>query len=506
MAKKRKQPKAAAPPPAPPPPPAQPELPAFWSGFEVSWSKLLVGRVVLFGLLAIDALLAIRHAPRYGAGGFNVAQLPLLDSFGPTRGTYLVFELMAAILFTFIALGVASRWLLPLATGTYAWLYFGSQLDSYQHHYLVVLILFLACFVPWERPTDSTPRTKVSTWALRLILIQLGILYFYAAVSKFDPAWLDGRTLGNQIVVGADTLIDVRKLIDATIGIRATSHVVVVVELALAVMVWIPAAWFVAAPLGILFHLGIVFSGLEIGLFAWLMIGIYAFIVPDRIWIWLGESSVGASLRRAIRSLDLPLSTWVSAGVLAALGVGLLFLVRIDLALPIGACCAVMALVCGRVFDHQRRPGMIGLALFVAFGLWLLVDRTSTVTTDYFKFWGGSARRLGDLEGAERAYRKMVAIAPGDSTGHFQLGRLLLARGDELDGMAELHEAQQLEPKRARAFTEEARYLEAHDRHDAALTVARAGLAAEPTNGDIKALIGTLTGAIKPTQIKPSDE
>src|SRR5262245_41548316 len=58
--------------PQPPSPALGPaEDPTFWFGFEVSWAKLLVARVVLFSLLAIDSLMQIEHAPRYGAGGFN---------------------------------------------------------------------------------------------------------------------------------------------------------------------------------------------------------------------------------------------------------------------------------------------------------------------------------------------------------------------------------------------------------------------------------------------------
>src|SRR3569623_3614377 len=118
-----------------------PEQPAFWFGFEVAWAKLAVGRVVLFGLLALDALLQIRHAPRYGAGGFNAAQLPFLDALGPTRVSYGVGELINAYLLTLAAFGVATRWVLPPAAAIYAWLNFGSQLASYQHHYLVSMIL-----------------------------------------------------------------------------------------------------------------------------------------------------------------------------------------------------------------------------------------------------------------------------------------------------------------------------------------------------------------------------
>jgi len=457
---KQKQKKAArrdeAPPQVTAPPPRPVEKPAFWFGFEVSWSKLLAARVVIFTLLALDALLAIRHAPRYGAGGFNVAQLPFLDRLGPTRISYLVGELLNATLFTFAALGVATRFVVPAAAAIYAWLYLGSQLDSYQHHYLVALILLLASFVPWQRPVDAKPATPVRSWALRLILVQLGILYFWAAISKLDPAWLDGRTLGGQIKVGADTLIDVRSLIDSTIGIRAMSNLVVLVELALAFIVWMPRAWFVAAPLGILFHLGIVLSGLEIGLFAWLMIGFYTLLLPDRAWIFLGEELARFGKARRIPPLAAPFCA------LAALG--LAAVTRTDHALAVACVVVAVTFAAAMWRGGMEAVGRAGVACVVAVGLWLVVDRTSAVTTDYYKFWGGSARRLGDLDGAERAYRRMVDVAPDDVLGHLQLGRLLLGRGDELDGMAELHEAQRVAPKDRRAFDEETRYLQAHGR------------------------------------------
>src|SRR5574338_1095790 len=76
-----------------------PEQPAFWFGFDVAWAKLFAFRLVFFGLLALDALLQLRHAPRYGASGFNVAQLPLLDGFGPARVTYAFAQLACSYLF-----------------------------------------------------------------------------------------------------------------------------------------------------------------------------------------------------------------------------------------------------------------------------------------------------------------------------------------------------------------------------------------------------------------------
>src|ERR1043165_7610449 len=77
-------------------PQTPPEEPAFWFGFEVTWAKLLLGRFIFFGLLAVDALLNFAHAPRYGAGDFNVAQLPLFDLLMPTRTSYAVGQLLCA--------------------------------------------------------------------------------------------------------------------------------------------------------------------------------------------------------------------------------------------------------------------------------------------------------------------------------------------------------------------------------------------------------------------------
>jgi hypothetical protein len=204
--------------------------PVFWFGFEVSWAKVAIFRVVFFGMLAVDALLQIRHAPRYGANDFNVAQLPLLDGLGAGRVAYGVSQLVIAYALVMVALGVGTRWLLPIAAVLYAWLYFGSQLDAYQHHYLMALVLALACFVPWQRPDAGK---LVRSWALRLILVQLGIMYLWAAISKLDPAWVDGATLGNQIS-GA-----LRTMIEKTVGFQFASIAVIGTELTLAGSVWL---------------------------------------------------------------------------------------------------------------------------------------------------------------------------------------------------------------------------------------------------------------------------
>lgn len=461
--------------------------PVFWFGFEVAWAKLATARIVVFGLLALDAFLQLRHAPRYGAGDFNVGQLPFLDGIGPGRIGYTVGQLIESYLFVLAALGVATRWVVPIAAAIYAWLYFGSQLDSYQHHYLMVLVLGIGCFVPWQRPAHATPSTAVRTWAIRLVLVQLAIMYLWAAISKLDPAWLGGRTLGSQLTG------PLRTAIDRTVGMKVASGAVIAVELALACTVWTRGARAFASALGIVFHLGIMASGLEIGLFAHLMLGLYILVIPDAVFIWLAEQPPVLGLRRRVHAIAATAS-WALIGLAIVGGIALAWLVRVELALGVAIGLALVPLVLAiRAATRGMRPATtIAAAHLVALALWCAADRLSSVAVDYYNFWGGSQRRLGHFDEAERAYRSLIEVAPDRAAGHYHLGRILVRsdRGDE--GLAELREAQRLEPTRARAWIEEARWLASQNRIDEAISKAKQASFAEPSSAEARAMLQSL--------------
>jgi hypothetical protein len=463
------------------PAPQAPEAPAFWFGFEVAWAKLAIGRVLLFGMLAIDALMQIRHAPRYGAGGFNVGQLGIFDALGPTRGSYEVCELINAYLLILIACGVGTRIALPIVAAIYSWLYFGSQLDSYQHHYLVALLLWLACFVPWERPDGARADTPVRSWGLRLMLVQVAIMYVWAAISKMNPAWWDGSTLGQQITGS------LRSLIDHTVGIRMASRMVIPVELTLACTVWNRRAWPIAAPLGLLFHLGIVASGLEIGLFAWLMIAFYAFVIPDVVWTTIARFVT-------VKLPDVTRARWIVWALAFVLAIVLAAVTRFEHTIAVAIVLAIAFGGATLAALVRGRPALAWLAAahLLAFATWFTVDRATTVASDYYLFWGGSARRLGDTESAMNAYEHLVAISPDNASGHYHLGQLWLAHDRSDDGLAELHAAEALDPHHARAFVAEAEWLAAHGRRDEALTKVREAEGAEPTDPDVRRLVGAL--------------
>ena len=467
--------------------------PRFWFGFEVAWAKLVTARIVIFTLLAIDAFLQIGHAPRYGAGGFNVAQLPGFDVIAPGRAGYEIGQLLDGYLLALAACGVATRLVVPLAAAVYGWLYFGSQLDSYQHHYLMFLVIAIASFVPWQRPDGATPSTPIRTWAVRLILCQLAVLYVWAAISKLDLAWLDGRTLGNQLVGG------LRTLIDRTIGMKATAVMVVLAELTLAATVWSKRAARFAAPLGIAFHAGIIATKLEIGMFAYLMLGMYAFVVPDGVLVFLvGDGSPGP-VRRAIAWVR-DRRSWIAWALSIVVGVALASRVHLENPLVAALAASLIPLGLG-VYALARRsspPVALAIAHAVAIAGWLVLDRASSTAVDYYRFWGSSERKLGTPDAAEHAYRRLTAIAPDDGNGHFQLGRTLVTAGKLDAGLAELHIAERIEPTSARAYLVEARALAKEGKREAAIAAARAGVAAEPSSAMARALVTALGAGVAP--------
>jgi hypothetical protein len=465
--------------------------PVWWFGFEIPWAKLVVLRVALFGVLALDALLQIDQAAKYGANEFNVAHLPFLDGLVPGRVTFGVGQLAMAYLLVLAAFGVATRIAVPIVALLYGWFYFASQFDSYQHHYLVAIVLAIASFVPWSRD-DHAPRTPLRSWALRLLLVQLAIVYFWAAISKLDTLWLDGTTLERQLTGG------MRSVVGSSIGFAAAAVITVVVELALAGTLWIRRTWFVAAPLGILFHVGIIASGLEIGLFAYVMLALYVLVLPDRWFAWTPP------VLRTIGKATAENAGWLAIAIATVLAAVAAWLVRFPDAFTLAIVLGIVPLAIGvRALTRGGPPSLaVPVAHVVAIVVWLLVDRSTTVTHDYYKYWSGTHRRLAQSENqaqaqhhrdqALRAYRAFVAFAPNEANAHYHLGAILLELGDHAEAIEHLRDAQRLDPTQARAFLAEA-YLQSEQRNfDLALTAARGAVAAEPNNAEARAAVERL--------------
>lgn len=381
----------------------------FWA-FELAWVKWQVFRFAFFALLSIDAFLQLAHAPRYGAGGFNVQHLPGAPLPEPGRPSITFVHASLCLLFALIAQGVLPRLLLPLATTLYGWAYFSSQLDAYQHHYLVWLLLVLACFVP--RAPD--PHGRITSWAVRLMLVQLAIVYLWAAISKLTPLWLDGSALFIQVADG-----EVRGLIDA-IGFGTVAKLVLVSELALAALVWWRRAWLPALALGVGLHVGVELVGLEIGLFSYLMFAVYLLVIPDRAFTAAARAAepwLGRQVARVPR-----LFGWVVGAVM-------LLVAMLKVPLPFGLPVLLgFALLFVAALRAPRSLG--GWAFALAALVPLAVHARTDTAEDYYRYWAGAARRMGDQTGARAAYTGLLEVDPSSEYAHYHLGNLERAQGN----------------------------------------------------------------------------
>lgn len=466
------------------PSPAAPRR--FWQDHELAWTKLVVVRLVFFGLMAVDAFRQLGHAARYGAGGFNVPQLPWPPLPGPTRAGMIAVYGALALGFAVVAQGVAVRALLPLVTALYAYAYLVSQLDSYQHHYLMTLVLVCWCFVP-TAPTSPAgePRT-VTSWAVRLILVQLGVLYLWAAVAKLDGAWLDGSALTRQVAPGW-----IRDRI-AELGFAPTALGVLAIELVLAVTIWLPRLWWLALPLGVGLHVGIELVDLEIGLFSYLMLASYLWLVPDGAYQAL-DRATGPTVRLLRAGTWVWLAVGVVAAVVASLGYAA---IGLPLRWPLIGAALVLAVVAGRalVAGDAGRAGRALTALAVAAALSTALAFTTDTVRDHYRYWAGAARRLGDDRAARAAYDGLLRVDPSSEYAHFYLGGLDAAAGELARAKAHYRAAQAAAPLRARSFVAMARLLVAEGDRAGALAQVRDALAADPADPEALELERTLTG------------
>jgi tetratricopeptide (TPR) repeat protein len=464
---------------------------AFWSDFGVSRVKLAWFRVVFFTLIGLDAFLQISHAPRYGAGDFNVAHIPGLDALlpGPSRSGILLVFLLQSYLGFRIAWGRAGRIALALLAVLYGYAYFISQLDSYQHHYLVFLLLFLACFVPWQESgrEGGAPSSPITGWALRLIFVQISIVYFWAAVAKLDPVWLDGTTIGRQIQPGV-----MRDAAEA-LGLGVTAKLVIVTELFLAVALFIRALWLPALLLGVGLHAAIELSGFEIGIFSYYMVAFYLLLVPDRVVAWTTATAGRAlqPIRAAWRSLLRALAarrapSWIVFALFFVTGLVAWLLLPFAEAVTAAVASAVLVGVTlwprGPAAERRARAVGIGLGHALAcaaiFALYLGTDQAH----DYFKYWGGTSRRLGHWDDARTAYQAITRISADWGPGHYHLAGIARRDGRMDEALAGYQRAQRVSPDDYRAFLAAAEIHHGARRGAEALDAVKRALALKPSD------------------------
>jgi Vitamin K-dependent gamma-carboxylase len=442
--------------------------PSFWHDFELRWSTWVLFRLIFFGLHAVDAFLQIGHAPRYGAGGFNVQQLPGHWLPDPTRvGMTFTYGTMT-ILFALIAQGVMVRWLLPIAAVLYGYAYFVSQLDSFQHHYLMWLLLVVLCFVPTQ-PTSigADHRSWLRSWALRLLLVQLAIVYVWAAIAKMDGPWLDGTLLMRQVHTST-----MRTLIGG-IGYRTAAIAVLATELTLATALCNRRLWWLALPLGIALHGGVEMIDLDIGLFSYFMLALYLLLVPAPV----AEIVVAGYARLAAHGAAIPSTIRIVVAAVVAM-VALVIVVRHPLPLVgVGLAAGGIAVV-AVVANRGTRAAVANRLTAIALALGLLAGLTlgTHVAADHFRTWAGSSRRLG-LADERAGYQGLLRVEPSSEYAHFYLGQLDVKAGDLDRAIAHFVAGERGAPTRVRCYLAESSAHDASGHRDLARAAIERGQA-----------------------------
>lgn len=106
------------------------------------------------------------------------------------------------ILAIFIMVGLWYRLSMVLFFLAFTYIFLLEQAQYLNHFYFVCLVSFLMIFVPahrsasidaWWRP--GLRSETVPAWALWLILGQMSIVYFYAAIAKMNWDWLQGEPM-----------------------------------------------------------------------------------------------------------------------------------------------------------------------------------------------------------------------------------------------------------------------------------------------------------------------
>ncbi len=385
-------------------------------------------------MLGFDCFSQISHLSRYGVGGFNVSHFPFLDGLlpAPEATWMLALVLLQVVLCVLAAAGVQLKRTLPLLALSYGATYFWSQLDSYQHHYLVAVVLLILAGAAWlsERPGGALPG-----WSMRLVRVQLAILYFWTAVTKAEPQFLSGEVL--QPLLTEQWAIDWIQSTAARLGQEpitlygALSWGALILEVFLVLAMLFPERlrW-PGLILGLGLHVTIELAGFKIGNFSYLMVVMYVLLLPP------GLFAKWAALKRGLPG---PAWGWLSAAV------GLLALAIAWLPVPssavLGLLIAGLTLACiwGSSGLRLLSPALAAIALV---GLHASTDQLR----DFYRYMGGDARARADTEQAIYAYEQVISIDPDYFSGTVRLGDLYRASG-RIDEARSLYErAASIEP------------------------------------------------------------
>jgi len=297
-------------------------------------------------LFAVDIWVNfVGRSGRYGLGGLNVAHFGWLDALQPLPSPQLYASLMLIVSFLAAVVAIAgiNRWLMGIICLLFTWGWAMSQIDSYQHHYLISVLLLTLVFFPQLRSSDLWPDNNVKAkstakqsamapvcaWAYALFGTQVAIVYLWTAIAKLDLLWLRGFTV-REIVLSDAQLAAARASEEIHIFWPLMAIGAIVVELLLSAgylttpwrdrlvgraMRWL---WIAALAAAFSLHVGIEIMPLSIGLFSYYMMAVACVCLLPATWLRRAAGAVVRPLRRARTAAEVLVATTATPTRIAA--------------------------------------------------------------------------------------------------------------------------------------------------------------------------------------------
>lgn len=178
---------------------------------QIDNSALIVFRICFGLLITLEAWGAIFTgwvhrvfiAPQFT---FHFIGFDFLQAL-PGNWMYAYYVLMG-VFGVFVMIGYKYRFSMAMFTIMWTGVYLMQKASYNNHYYLLILICIFMCIVPAHRYLSidakinpSIERSAMPQWVWLFIVLQLTIVYTYAALAKFYPDWLDG-TVAEMILNG----------------------------------------------------------------------------------------------------------------------------------------------------------------------------------------------------------------------------------------------------------------------------------------------------------------
>jgi vitamin K-dependent gamma-carboxylase len=173
--------------------------------------RILFGAVMFLGIVRFLASGWI--APMYGDPTFffKYPGFEWVEPW-PVWGMYLHYGVLAVLALA-ITVGAWTRIVTPLFVLGFAYTQLIDVTNYLNHHYLVVLLGGLLCFLPahrawsvdaWRRP--ALRAETVPAWVVWLLRFQVGVVYVFAGLAKAQPDWLlHAQPLNGWLAARTDT-------------------------------------------------------------------------------------------------------------------------------------------------------------------------------------------------------------------------------------------------------------------------------------------------------------